>query len=273
MRQINVDELKNIQLEITDVVMKFCDEHDIYCFLNYGTLLGAVRHKGYIPWDDDIDLGMLRPDYDKFMSLFNAENTRYKFRCLENDPNCPSHCGKVFDTTTELYEPDRKTGLKLAINIDIFVMDNAPDDDKVLKKLFIRQYIFRKLHFARILPVSAPANGNLIKRIITRCALLAAHIIPTSIMPKNYFAVKLLEGSKRYISENTKRVGWDGRAIDREKISNFIYADFEGRKYKIPSGYDEWLTTVYGDYMTPPSERDKASHHHFEAFVQDNNGE
>ena len=61
--------------------------------------------------------------------------------------------------------------------------------------------------------------------------------------------------------------------MDKEKFEKFIYADFEGRKYKIPAGYDEWLTKLYGDYMTPPSEKGKLSHHHFEAFMKDETGE
>ena len=72
MREIGVNELKLIQLEILDVVAKFCEERGINYWLNAGTLLGAVRHKGYIPWDDDIDLGMLRPDYDRFISEFDG---------------------------------------------------------------------------------------------------------------------------------------------------------------------------------------------------------
>ena len=106
MHELSLDELRKIQIEILDVVSKFCDDHEINYWLDGGTLIGAVRHKGYIPWDDDIDLGMLRPDYDKFMRLFNEHNTRYKFHCIENDPKFYVPFGKVLDTETILYEPD-----------------------------------------------------------------------------------------------------------------------------------------------------------------------
>ena len=85
MHELSLDELRKIQIEILDVVVKFCDDHEINYWLDCGTLIGAIRHKGYIPWDDDIDIGMLRPDYEKFMKLFNEENTRYKFMCYELD--------------------------------------------------------------------------------------------------------------------------------------------------------------------------------------------
>ena len=117
LRRIEQDELKKIQIEILNVVSTFCEKNDIRYWIDCGTLLGAIRHKGYIPWDDDIDIGMLRPDYDRFMQLFNQENERYKFYSIENNTKflCPH--GKVLDTSTILYEPNKK-GNKLSVNID-----------------------------------------------------------------------------------------------------------------------------------------------------------
>ena len=78
MKQITLEELKRIQLSILDRVAEFCEKNAINYWLDCGTLLGAVRHKGYIPWDDDIDIGMLRPDYDRFLKTFNEKNDVYK---------------------------------------------------------------------------------------------------------------------------------------------------------------------------------------------------
>lgn len=272
MRQINTEELKKIQLDIFDVVTKFCDEHDILCFPDGGTLLGTVRHKGFIPWDDDIDLAMLRPDYDRFMKLFNGYNTRYSFHCAENDPEYISHCGKVFDNDTICYIPNRKIGYKSCINVEIYVLDNAPDDDKALRKMRTMRYIYWALHRARYMPAFAKPNGNIFRKIAAYVLRISMNMIPVSILPRNYFARKMVNNSRQYIAEKTKRVGnfvslHTNAIMDRSKFENFIYAEFEGRKIKIPSGYDEWLTKLYGDYMTPPPESKRASIHHFEAFV------
>ena len=136
MKEIGVEDLKRIQLEILSVVAEFCEKNGIRYWIDSGTLLGAVRYGGYIPWDDDIDVGMLREDYDKFSEAFNKANEKYKFVCYENRKDFYLPHGKVCDSSTVLYEPD-ENGYKLSVNIDIFVYDNDPDDDEEFKKMYI----------------------------------------------------------------------------------------------------------------------------------------
>ena len=154
MRTINTEELKEYQLRILDKVAAFCEEQGITYWIDSGTLLGAIRHKGYIPWDDDIDLGMLREDYDRFCKTFNQHNDRYKVECVENDPDFYLSHAKVCDNSTVLYEPD-ENGFKLMINIDIFVYDNAPDDDEKVKKMYDKRDFWRKAHAIQNTPVPA----------------------------------------------------------------------------------------------------------------------
>ena len=100
MEYMTLEEIRKTDIEILDVIAKFCDERKINYWIDCGTLLGAIRHKGFIPWDDDIDLGMLRPDYDRFMKEFNGYNSRYEFHCFENDSNWIRAFGRVVDTET-----------------------------------------------------------------------------------------------------------------------------------------------------------------------------
>ena len=269
MKQIGLDELKSIQLEILDAVANFCEEHSIKYWLTAGTLLGAIRHKGYIPWDDDIDLGMLRPDYDRFMKEFNGTYPRYECRCLENDPDFYAAFGKVYDNRTVLYEPDEK-GTKIAVYIDIFVYDNAPDDEAQCRKMLRNQMIYERLNIARVFPIHIRPNGGIIRKILVYIMRTAIHMIPSSLLPVNYFAVKTVQNAKQFMHEDTKRVGdFSGQhrvTWSKDVLRSFIDVEFEGRKYKAPADYDAWLRGLYGDYMQLPPEKERVSRHRVKAF-------
>ena len=265
MRRIYGNELKKIKLEILDVVVSFCEKNGISYWLDGGTLLGSVRHKGYIPWDDDIDVGMLRPDYDKFMRLFNQENDRYIFYSIENNPDFYYASGKVMDTNTILYEPD-KAGTKLSINIDIDVYDNAPDSDKEVFKMYNKRDRLRRLHSMRT--SAAMPRGNIIRRFCVRCLRMAMRIFP-----ENYFIRKLSDNSKKYNKIDLNMVGnfnlYTRMVCGKYVFREFIDREFEGKLYKIPIGYDEWLSKFYGEYMELPPKEQRVSHHMFEAYVQE----
>ena len=260
--------MKAIQLEILDVVMKFCDEHEIKCWLDGGTLIGAIRHKGYIPWDDDIDLGMLRPDYEKFMKLFNEENTRYKFVCYELDKNFYIPFGKVFDTQTVLYEPDEK-GNKLCVNIDIWTYDNAPNDDEIINKMFRKRDKYYLCNFARQARIFQPPRGNILRRL----AVYAFRSV-VRIFPKSYFVRKIIDNAKRYANSDTGLIGnffsmTTSIKCDKAILTSFVDVEFEGKKYKAPVRYDEYLREMYGDYMQFPPEDKRISTHKFKAYKND----
>ncbi|MBQ7155791.1 MAG: LicD family protein [Synergistaceae bacterium] len=269
MRQLDLAELRKIQLGILDVVAKFCDEYGISYFLNAGTLLGAIRHKGYIPWDDDIDLGMLRPDYDRFMKLFNGYKPHYIFVCGESDPNFFMPFGHVEDTRTIQFG-----GVIHGVNVDIFCLDNAPDDPKELTRMFRRYFFYRTLLSAKALPAFQPVLGSFSRRLLGQILRILIHLIP---IPKEYFMKKVIENFRMYQHEDTKRVGdFQGShlaVIERELVAKTTYAEFEGKKYKIPVGYDEWLTTLYGDYMKLPPKSAQKTHHSFKAYIKEEEGE
>lgn len=263
MKQVFGDELKKIQLEILDSVARFCEENHISYWIDSGTLLGAIRHKGYIPWDDDIDIGMLRKDYDRFAAIFNSKQTRYQFLCIENTPNFYLPYGKVCDPNTLLYEPD-EDGYKLAINIDIFVYDNAPDDDSIVTKMYDIRDALRKKHDVKT--QGKIKDRNLIKKTIKIFRRFCYRLL----YPKNQI-IKMVENSKKYADEPTTRVGnftaYTRMVCNKNVFDEFIEVEFEKKRYKAPIGYDEWLKSFYGDYMKLPPEEKRISHHKFVAYA------
>lgn len=274
MKEIGIEKLKQIQLEILDVVTKFCDERGINYWLHAGTLLGAVRHKGYIPWDDDIDLGMLRPDYDRFMKEFNGFSPRYEFHCIENDPEFDFEFGKVLDNETVLHEPFGSL-MDLAVNVDIFPIDNAPDDEKTVQDIYKENHSYHVAANILRKGVLGPVPGNIVRKICVRgyrLLWMVAHFFPPR-SARFFYLRKIAENAKRYANENTERVGdfCGGTRITckREILSNLIELEFEGKMYKAPVGYDEWLTLLYGDYMTPPPPEKRTSGHSLKAYWKD----
>ncbi len=267
MKELSLDELKQTQLRILNVVDDYCSANRIIYWLDSGTLIGAVRHGGYIPWDDDIDLGMLRPDFERFLKNFNEKDPRYQIRCIENDPSFCYAQGKVLDLSTVLYEPDLD-GEKLAVNIDIFVYDNAPANPELIRAIFDRRDKLREWSRRRVSKGIAP--GNVLRK-------LASVVVHTAIkvFPKGWFLRKLVENARRYEQTETTAygnfIGYSRTVIDKQLLNEFTPHQFEGRSYPIPVRYSEYLDLFYTKYNFrefPPPEK-RVSHHHFRAFLAD----
>lgn len=265
MEKIGLKELKEIQIAILVYVADFCKKNDINYWLDAGTLLGAIRHNGYIPWDDDIDIGMLRPDYEKFMKLFNLNNTsNYKARCYENDKNWYYPYGKVIDESTVLYEPDEKSGIKSSVFIDVFVYDNAPQSKKELEIMYRKRDRYAKLN-----SIQVSKHFTLESRQKYNFLRFPFWLI-FQLLPKRIFVKKSIENSKKYVNNDT---GYVGNFTSVTKIfcpksifDSFIEVDFEGKKFFAPIGYDEWLKAFYGNYMELPPKEKRVSHHKFVAY-------
>ena len=265
-KPLSLEELKRYQLGILDAVAAFCNQNGIRYFLSGGTLLGAVRHKGYIPWDDDIDICMLREDYEKFIRIFNDANERYKVYSIENNPTFLREYGKVLDTQTLLYEPD-ENGYKLCVNIDLFIMDAAPAEDQIVTEMYDRR---DKLRRKKILREQSKYQR------VTGFHSLWYYIqgVFRRMVPERYYVLQLVKNAKRFRDPKSEFVGdFSGiyHGLPRTKVKRELFAestllDFEGKRYSAPAGYDAWLTALYGDYMVLPPEEKRVSHHSFVAY-------
>ena len=265
MREIGEKELKEIQLEILEFVDDFCKRHHIKYFLTGGTLIGAVRHKGYIPWDDDIDLCMLREDYDRFLQLFIDENDKtFKVYSYSIIKKCPFPFAKVANNKTILRE-NILTPYEIGVNIDIFPLDTIPVEKRSQRILYKKfDLYFGMLQLKELLWSN--------KRKISKNLIVLISRFLLKVVPHSYILKKICENAIIYKNIESPLCGdlvWGYGIREITKKENFIKSiewEFEGRKYPIPIGYDSYLRGVYGDYMKLPPEDKRISHHEFEAY-------
>ncbi|MBD5132145.1 MAG: LicD family protein [Clostridiales bacterium] len=275
-KTIDLEQLKKIELKLLSQVHEICVECGFRYSLGGGTLLGAVRHKGFIPWDDDIDIMMPRPDYDAFISYCASHEVPFAVCSWENDKSYVDMSAKVYDPNTVLKDENIvKTDLNVGVFIDVFPIDGLGDTYDEAKKRFQSTSIKRSLLVA--------AQWKKFFRSKTHAwyyepARFGAYVASRCINKKKTFA-KVLKKYTDIDFDSAKFVGAVGGSYRLKEIlpvtlyTDYVDLDFEGQKFKAIAGYDEYLKSLYGDYMTLPPEEKRVSHHTFEAFYKDDIGE
>ncbi len=260
--ELHIEDIKKIQLNILKSFASFCEAKGLNYYLAYGTLIGAIRHKGYIPWDDDVDVIMPRPDYLRFIKEYKDE--RYVVFCPENDKDCPFSYGKLYDNKTLL---DENTSRKynIGLNIDIFVLDGMPDHEEEAKK-----HIKNCSFWIEILEIKKIAHSK--KRSLAKSAFLSALKTLVFPFPYNWVRNRLIKLNQKYDFEQSHYCS-DLCYTEALYLSKDIFGKgkkvlFEDSEFIVPSDYDSWLRGVYGDYMELPPESQRVTHHSFKAYLK-----
>lgn len=263
MRQItDIKELRSLQMDLLNEVHTFCQKNNITYFLSSGTLIGAVRHKGYIPWDDDIDLYMPRRSYEQFVRQYKASSPR--FQLLE--PRLTKHYfytfAKLADTRTHMVETWYQN-FPIGVNIDIFPLDYVTDNSTLrcfqfkLKKNLFRIYIDKQVPLLR-----DRHPFGIFKRFV--CKLLPLPVPLLNLWMRN---IAYRHKPSATVCNMTEMGPSIKGCFSAEAVQGTVDIEFEGPLYKTMSGYAEYLTHTYGDYMTLPPVSQRQTHQ-FEAYYK-----
>lgn len=258
--------VREVQLSILEVmkdVETICRENEIDYFIISGTVLGAIRHKGFIPWDDDLDIGMTRENYDKFKKVFSQEQPKGLFlQDYKSDPNIPFYFSKVRKDNTEFVENYTKD-IKMhhGVYIDIFPYDNVPNSD--LRRTMHRLHLdfWMNLFIAKSLKGSSVPQTSIIGKTKVGVRTMFHYLLkPVS---KDFLFGRVDRISKKYNSQTTEELNYIKEKPMKKKridIQNLIEVDFENLKLRCHANPESYLEFEYGDYMALPKEENRVGH-------------
>ena len=267
MKPFTVKETQNCSLYILEAFQQYCDKEGLRYYMAGGTLLGAVRHHGYIPWDDDVDMMMPRSDYERF--IHGYKNEQYKVISCETDHYYSSPYAKLWDTRTE-YVIDSPNWINRGANfgafIDIFPIDGYPDSDYAANL-----YAHYLKHLRKIINIAAVRTS---KKINVR--YIKNKFLNTFIYRKapNYYARQLNRIAQKKSFDACTFVGvatsfahiLKERNKKTDVFSGTVLLPFEHLFLPAPAGYDLYLHRLYGDYMKLPPPDKQVSDHKFRIY-------
>lgn len=265
MKELTSCELKEVQIEIMKHVHDFCVSHNIKYFICSGTLIGAIRHKGFIPWDDDIDIMLPRNDYERFIELFSKEKGRYMLWSHRIQHDYPYPYAKVTDQSTIKLE-NLTCRVDLGVDIDVFPIDDLPDDEQLVNRAIQKG---KRLLFQRNLKlISLSKNRSFFKNIalvLGRMALSYKSIYKINLeLDKNAVQFNGCEGTMS--ADLVYCIAGNKEIKERDSYAETVLVPFENEEFYAPMGYDKFLRSHYGDYMQLPPIDKQISHHGFKAY-------
>lgn len=266
MKELNLKEIQQACLETFFKLDEICRKLNIHYYMAFGTLIGTIRHKGFIPWDDDIDVMMLRKDYEILKNYMesNSEDLKpFKLCTRKNTKNYSPSIPRFVDTSyifESSYSYEKK--FDLGSFVDIYILDYCGDSFEHGKEFgkFIRKWDKRYMIYLNA------DNGKRNLKFFVRCLL---HAYLRLKWGKDYnFDLELQKYNSKLHNENDKFVGvlYDCDPMPKKLFENPPEADFEGHKVFIPNNYDEVLNLTHKNYMQLPPEEERIPHHNYKIF-------
>lgn len=268
MKELNLQEIQQACFSTFLKLDEICRKLNIHYYMAFGTLIGAIRHKGFIPWDDDIDVMMLRNDYEilkEYMETHQEELKPFKLCTRKNTVNYSPSIPRFVDTSY-IFESSYSYEKKFVLGafVDIYILDycgNSFENGKEFGKK-IRNWDKKYMIYLN------PDNGKRNIKFFIRCLL---SIFLNILWGKNYdFDSELMKYNSKFHNENDKFVGvlYDCDPMDKTLFLNPPEVDFEGHKVYIPNNYDSVLNLTHKGYMTLPPENERVPHHNYKIYTK-----
>lgn len=269
MKFISLEELKKIELSILEEVHKVCVEEGFRYSLAGGTMIGAIRHKGFIPWDDDIDILMPRPDYKKLIRYCQTHETNFDLLCNETNEKYAYLFAKAMAKNTVIYEENgNRSNINLGVYIDIFPVDGLGNS--------YREAIRKYMYYSIEREILVAYNWKNYFRSKTHSIILEPVRIIFYLLSRFFDCRKTIEKIQKYYEKteiDDVRISGSIAGVYRnnEIVNTEVYTDltdiyFEGKIFKAMKRYDTYLHKLYGNYMQLPPENKRQSHHNFKAY-------
>lgn len=265
MKELSLEEIKQIELDILKVFHSLCVENNIRYYISHGTLLGAIRYKGFIPWDDDLDVLVPREDYNRLITIFK-DTERYQLVAFEKNKNYAFPYAKLCDMSTYKVEGGYRNGTELGLDIDVFPLDYWDDDlEKAKHESKCQQ---RNMFCLGLSKLRKPDSHHPVKRFVKGIVM-----IPCKLRGSAHYVEKIIQGAykpeqtrSRYMGCKAWNVYKERDILPTEVFAKAIELEFEGEKFFAPVGYDTFLTSLYGDYLPEPPVEKRKTHHSFKAY-------
>ena len=252
-------DLQKKSFELLQIFVKICEKWDIPYFLVCGSALGAVKYAGFIPWDDDIDVGLLRPDYERFLAVASQELPEWCFlQNYKTEKNFTHTFSKLRNSNTSFIEEGvKRISMNHGIFLDIFPIDGYPNKPFEAKLFELKRKVNAWIR-------DSVYEDHPVAKIKTRNRILRFFGIHQKTYQAHEYINKLYASNPVQESELWCNFGnWQGKLeyAPRWHYGNGTWATFEGLKVRIPENYDAYLTQKYGDWRKdPPAEKQKTHH-------------
>ncbi len=264
--------LQGLEMMILSDFKKICDENNLTYFGFAGTGIGALRHKGYIPWDDDIDISMPRKDYETFMKLVTEQmGDKYEVLNTETDINFPLATTRLVLKGTRFREFSMKdVDCNWGIFLDLYALDNAADGWLAYQLQSWSAWFWGKLLILRSIPRPYLYIHGIPAKLVTGACIITHHAMEMLGVSKEWLYKKREKANRRYENKKTKRIAYFcdplpyTNTFRKKDIYPLRYLPFEDMELPFPNHLEMLLTKMYGDYMTPPPVEKRKTHFPYE---------